>query len=217
MLQRKLVSKQSDLSQNVVSTSKYITPLNAILCEARLSFGFTFQFSLHRLTLTVFITQLLIVYKKTISSKSTARYSKCYCSPIHTQCASRKFVAVTLQECTTRLIKNYLHYANRKSTLNAWARLQAIMGWLHAFSVTAPTKARRFVYYALRLAGRWFGRIDELLKRHLCDSMLFLPDNSDTTLHITEQFTPPQQIEFAATFSGCAFTILAAMGCTWFK
>lgn len=130
------------------------------------------------------------MYKKTISSKSTTQYSKCYCSPIHTQCATRKFVAVTLQECTTRLIKNYLHYANRKSTLNAWARLQAIMGWLHAFSVTAPTKARRFVYYALRLAGRWFGRIDELLKRHLCDSVLFLPDNSDTTLHITEQFTP---------------------------
>lgn len=47
------------------------------------------------------------MYKKTISSKFTAQYSKSYCSPIHTQCANRKFVAVKLQEYTTRLIKNY--------------------------------------------------------------------------------------------------------------
>lgn len=59
MLQRKLVSKQSNLTQNVVQgfpQEKYITLLNAVLCDAHLSFGFTYQLSQQSFTLTVLIT-----------------------------------------------------------------------------------------------------------------------------------------------------------------
>jgi len=55
MLQRKLVSKQSNLTQNVVQGFTQEI-LNAVLCDAHPSFGFTYQLSLQSLTLTVFIT-----------------------------------------------------------------------------------------------------------------------------------------------------------------